>query len=807
VLDLTGCRHRIEGDVRDASGGVIAGAEVLPARGTWADTTPIALGAVSDVQGHYTLCVRAGAITVVARAAGYGSILIDEDVQGRRRLDIDLVPEAIVAGRAVRADTGEPVAGAKVWLSPGNWPKRIHTAPAVAVTGADGRFRIAGVAPGQHAIWVDAGELAAWTRTAVSAGDNGEVVMRLEGRAFVRGRVVEAGRPVAGARVVRTVNGRRSEQPVIADGDGVFAVPGWSQVPMGLDVVGYQVLDPHEIAPEAAGDLVTLNVRKRGVIRGRVERDGAPVPYATISVAGVLPEAYGRPPPADANGRFEITDLPAGTYNLGAISDEAQAFTATGGATVALADGDVRDDVVLELDGSAAIAGLVVDQADRPVAGVFVQYVHERTGDLCRATTADDGAFRCGMMTGGGRYAPVVRPSRESEVHFAGVAALPAVELVDARSEVTGQVLRVRLVRARIEGRVVRSSGAPYPDVSVAALESSTGSPPANAYWARGGRVTTDGDGRFAIEVWSDGTYALYARAPAGADAAVREIRAGSKDVVITLDDQGAIRGTTAGFARPPAIVARRVGDPDEAFWARVDGDAYVIEHLTPGRYVVFAMANEQNAAEPVDVYAGTTASVALVARPPSTITGRVVDVVTGAPVAGVRCNVGPYHAGAGTFGWGNLAPPTDADGRFTVEATSGTIEIGCAGARGRWSEGAARVVSPPGSTTPVTVHVVVRAGASWVGIGARIEMTQPDDLSFGHVVAELRPGGAAEQAGLAVGDAILAIDSRPVSTLTDLGLDSLIRTHDVGAILVVTIDRAGNRRDLRVTVEGAWER
>jgi hypothetical protein len=157
-------------------------------------------------------------------------------------------------------------------------------------------------------------------------------------------------------------------------------------------------------------------------------------------------------------------------------------------------------------------------------------------------------------------------------------------------------------------------------------------------------------------------------------------------------------------------------------------------------------------------------------------------------------------------FGWDNFAAPTDADGRFTARAPSGTIEVSCRAARGQWSDGAARVVAPAGDSVAVTVQVVV-AALAWRGIGARIEPVPRDDLASRHVVAELRPGGGAEAAGLRVGDVIVAIDRRAVGDLTEGGLASLIASYALGQSVDVTVGRGAKQLVVSVAIEGAWER
>ena len=81
-------------------------------------------------------------------AKGYGTIdeqleVIDRPV----RHDFLLTPEATIVGRVVRADDGRPVANASARSVGSDLGARV-SAPAAAISGADGRFALGGVAPG-----------------------------------------------------------------------------------------------------------------------------------------------------------------------------------------------------------------------------------------------------------------------------------------------------------------------------------------------------------------------------------------------------------------------------------------------------------------------------------------------------------------------------------------------------------------------------------------------------------------------------------------------------------------------------------
>jgi len=59
-------------------------------------------------------------------------------------------------------------------------------------------------------------------------------------------------------------------------------------------------------------------------------------------------------------------------------------------------------------------------------------------------------------------------------------------------------------------------------------------------------------------------------------------------------------------------------------------------------------------------------------------------------------------------------------------------------------------------------------------------------------------PGQGADRAGLEIEDEIVAIDGRPVKEMSQEEVRRAVR-GDVGSILTVTVERAGQRRDVKV--------
>ncbi len=97
----------------------------------------------------------------------------------------------------------------------------------------------------------------------------------------------------------------------------------------------------------------------------------------------------------------------------------------------------------------------------------------------------------------------------------------------------------------------------------------------------------------------------------------------------------------------------------------------------------------------------------------------------------------------------------------------------------------AGEIMQTGSSQTPV---VGVQLDSQYAGPGARI--------------ADVTPGGAADQAGLRSGDVITAVDGRAVSDSTALVVS--IRDNGVGDEVTLTVDDGSGPRDVTVTLQGS---
>jgi hypothetical protein len=344
-----------------------------------------------------------------------------------------------ISGRVVADDTGDPIANARVAITP-----PVPVASAV-LADADGRFTLT-LPPDRSSVAADKSGYS--PREIKVTAANPSIEIRLLRGAAVSGRIVdEHGDPVMNVRVFvensSAPSNPASNAGTTTDDRGDYRVGG---LPPGSFFVGVASLGPpvrREIGPnqfaitseplrtyypgvktrdeaevfrlqpgdEKSGiDLVvpggsTMQMQvmmsplpprtssaagtpNAGTIRGRVvATDGRAIPRAAVRL---LPTALGFQPSmttADDDGRFEFQELDAGPYRLAASKvgysegDNPITFgvpALTAGVAVELAASEVRERIDLPLARWGAMNGRVFDEVGDPMQGVSVQLLQVR---------------------------------------------------------------------------------------------------------------------------------------------------------------------------------------------------------------------------------------------------------------------------------------------------------------------------------------------------------------------------------------------------------------------------------------------
>ena len=795
VLALGDCDRTAEGGVHDA-GGPIAGATVRATSGA-----AIAV-ASTDASGAYRMCVGAGSLSMSALADGYAIAVVR--VEGGRRVqqDFELVPEVVLGG-VVLDEADRAVAGALVSAQPsGDELGFMREDGAHATTGDDGRFTIAGVAPGRYALSARAaGRATAQPLDAIArVGEpSDDTVLRLAARVVLRGRVLADGKPVAGVSV--SARERRSSPDLDFDvrgrspdavtrSDGSFTLDGVAAGPVELRVEAHEILEPTSIVAALPETEVTLVVTPQASISGRVVRQGAPAAGADVSArATERRRGWGGGAEAGADGSFTIRGLEPGTYEVGAQLTTAFAR----GVPVAVTKGQRVEGVTIELDLAGEVSGVVVDQRGSPVAGAFVNLELGRGVDYGQAFTEEDGTFVAGAMSGGGDYAVTVSPTRNSDHPFepASGGAFPPVAVADGQSRVTGLRLVVKLVRGEIRGVVVHPDGSPAADVTVTAAVGRF-----SGYWnPPDATAHTGAEGRFALRGLRAGSYTVRARTGAQTDTIAKDVETGRSDVRLVLPATGSIEGTLTGFGPDVRVVASAMSrESFESFRAKTDGSRFSIRDVPAGRYLVRATDGELLDGADVTVTANRAASVKLASHGVGRVVGQVIDAKTRAPLPDFECR--PHVNGVS-----GAEASTDAGGKFrlTVPARR-DVDIACYSqdfeSRAR---GSTEVRVEVGATREVVIEVTrPRTGPKPpVDLGMTIEGTPPK-------VTAVTPGGAADRAGLRAGDTILSVDTTEVDTFGPDLTRTLIAGHEIGDKAKLVVERNGGRIEVELEIVAA---
>lgn len=303
------------------------------------------------------------------------------------------------------------------------------------VSNPDGTFELLGLDAGR--VFLD-GRSDAWfvrtpAATRLAAGQIQEgIELRASPGGRIRGIVLGAdGAPAAGAHVsvrpgLNAFFGQLTERQyrwleTVTDSQGRFDLPG---VPPGSGYTAsatakHLALEEVHGIEVRVGQVTEVSIRghEGALVAGRVvDPQGQPVQGANVAmvyldISRVLFSADGRSAPVttDADGRFRLEHVAAGRVALVAAGQD---LAPSPIEDLAVVDGGVYDDLLLQLGEGATLRGRVVDDQQQPVAGAAVEVrPFERPDDpqflkmmlkvrRVTATTDADGRFVARGLTG-----------------------------------------------------------------------------------------------------------------------------------------------------------------------------------------------------------------------------------------------------------------------------------------------------------------------------------------------------------------------------------------------------------------------
>ena len=492
------------GVVRSAQGQPISRAKI-EAR----DAAGLRLRLGSDQNGNFRIAgARLGSkVQLRIASPGFTPVELTAEASTRRPLEAVLQPLATAFGRVLDLEE-RPIAGAWVEISASTTEGGDETRLATQ-TDQQGRFQLYEPLPGN--------------RLTLVAGAHGHAPLEVQGirvetqgskavdlgtllldqEALVVGQVVgPQGAPLEGvgiwtraaapAALPALQHARASRDPdAVSDPQGRFVLgqlPPDSAIDLFFDRAGYAAAV--RLAVAAPSDQLVTTLKPAVAVRGRVETPaGDGVSGAELSLEGLDASPFRQPAQwavSDADGYFEIEDVPAGRFHLAASADGWRPSPARP-LTVDL--GQPPRGIVLVVERGAAIRGLVTSEDGQPVAEAIVSL-----GTLSTRSDAE-GGYQLTGLEAGEQHLLVEHQAFQT-------ASRDLVLTLDDQEE--DFVLRPG---KRIAGRVVDSDGLPVARARLAMA-------PSDPSEQRRYQASSQDDGTFSWPGVADGHYQLAVQKP-----------------------------------------------------------------------------------------------------------------------------------------------------------------------------------------------------------------------------------------------------------------------------------------------------
>ncbi|HEY4057724.1 MAG TPA: carboxypeptidase regulatory-like domain-containing protein [Kofleriaceae bacterium] len=785
----------VHGTVTDIGGGPIAKARVSAYVGQW-QVEPISPVVETDANGMYSLWVPAGTIKIIAHAEGYAA----GEGEGRApaKIDVLLTPESSLSGTIVDARTNAPIAGARVLVmrdeqaeSPG--------AARYAQSDEKGAFRAPRLLPGRYTARVQDkhGYGISDGSTLIGLGQSVDgVVVKVWPALRVIGKVVRADtHEVCKEGTFNIYSSSTGEyRAAAADDDGTITIEGVLPSTYRIDggCPGYVDASPRREIVVKDKDVtgVTIEVTAAARIVGTVKRkdgsvvDGAQIQGRSVALAAGQKDAWVSDR-ALPDGSYELADLQPYTYSLevSTLNDmpahDAEKVTAKAAETV-------THDFVL--DDTAKITGMLVDQTGVALADTEVRAFpeEERRGmwwsgaptrtDATGAFTIDSlrpGTYRVQALRDD--FTALKKPGTTDDDKQGEVVVVTA-------DKPTVVKLVVESPNGTISGTVVDASGSPVGDAFLASAKESDAAGASSSvegtreeqWWGVEKPTLAAPDGTFTLKKLAPGTYTVRAYRRGGGEAVVEHIAVNTKGARLQIRATGSIAGTAQG--QPSERLSIKVSELSTGFereeqFFHSDG-AFTIHDLPPGAYRVVANGDSSTGQTDVALASGEAKTgVTIIMQALVTLTGRMVDLRTKQPIAGMYVYA-RLAQGAGTMQWDD--DPThlsDATGAFTVvRVPQNKVQINAIARDWQDSKyGFMRVFRDLTTATTSTIDIGeirmlekrVKEGETTGELGINFKDPPPgaDYATYRWEVSFVDPTGPAATSGIKVGDVITTVD------------------------------------------------
>lgn len=517
-----------------------------------------------------------------------------------------------------------------------------------------------------------------------------------------------------------------------------------------------------------------------------------------------------------ADGSFQFKPSEAGVYEIAMATGEgylpfAPAFGQSP-FTLTARPGERIHDIRIYLTPAIQYTGLVRGPKREPVEGATVRVLDENGGEISIAPLADQ--FTTDAR---GEFRFSAPDDAILEARHPGHA--PARARVDAQVQVSRRLV-IQLepkpeppqATSSITGRVLDPRGAPLEGARVVARGKLTESPVVDSSIRAFPQATSDEEGRFALETAEGARYTITASFEGLAPAKAEDVASGAQDVTLSLTAGGRVQGTVRDKATGAPVAAftiviwKRVGPIErEQFTTATVFDAqghYDVGGVPPGQYSLMAVAHgygpSADAPFSIPDPPGAPASADIALPRGGRVTGVVLEEGSKKPLEGARVSIEGRAAVAPVL----TSTTTDAAGHFELGGLGSgfqSLTVVAEGHHGRIVSGL--VIAEDGTAGP---PVTIELARTEEGEEPRIELTgigavlsaKEDALIIGQVIQ----GGGAAEAGLAAGDAIVAIDGK---TVTELGFDDAVQRirGPVGSRVTLAVRKTGGGEITEVMV------
>ncbi|CAN5913211.1 hypothetical protein BH11MYX3_BH11MYX3_16950 [soil metagenome] len=819
-LVLDGGGTRVSGTISDVGGGPVPGARVTMNKESDSPFGSPELVATAGPDGTYEITLVDGGYEVKVMHEDYTRASRDIAVAGvPLTVDFVLSPGGTIRGVVVTRD-GKPLPGAFVTAS----ASRGRRGGGNTRADDSGAFTLHSLGSGALSVSASGRGYASAQPTMVELGIGEQVegVRVIVDRAFsISGHVVETGttKGVPGIQLgaFSMASAQVAMAPDPSDTDGAFEIVGVRPASYMLFAIGEATMPEIGMPVQVVDKDITGLTIETGVgatVSGQV--DPGVVAQITIAPAqvgiGNIFEAIKAVivrADSDATGKFVLRHVPPGSFTLHANVADGRA-----GSLPLLVEKTDKTGVVVKLETRGSIAGKVIDANGAPVARIHVSITSKdddhgsftfrmSPGGDKGALTLPDGSFQVVGLEEGVQSIEVSDDHGELPWADAAHKAKPKapIEIALAKAEQkTGVTLTIEARDGVIKGVVVGTDRKPVADAWVTATlerggrenivinsdddSPDSGKPP----------TLTGPDGAFTFTSLRKAEYTLVAETAKGtARVEQKNVKPGAS-VTLVLAPLGTLTGhVTVGGAPATSfsVSCDRAGYTPRLFTSPTG--EYSFERLPPGHVKCTAAGDAGRGTAEVDVPAGpVTLDIPL--APWATITGRVVSVLDGKPVEGLKAMASglDFSMSALTDTLSGKGPTSDATGAFSIPHVAvgkGTVAVMPTDAGFVQLAQRDYEVTAGQRLDLGTIKVVPpRTGdAGTLGLSLTLE---GETL----VVSLVKPGGPAEAGGVAVGDKLTAINGVPIATLTAKLAQTLVSsgTVSIGQRYQLTFERGG---------------